>query len=297
MTEWFASYQALVDLILLDCGLALSQFVVLRAGVFSVATPGLASIGAYTAAILTLRMGAPASVGVLAATCAGTAAALLLSIPLSRLRGVFQAIATVAMVQIVLSLALYATDITGGANGLNGIPKQVGTVHLLVAIGVVVYVLVSLGRSRVGYAFDAMRQDETVATSLGISVARYQALAFALSGAIAGLTGALMAYHNYSVVPEEFGFGMLITVLAYVVLGGRRSVLGPLVGAVTLSLLPELARPLADNRMIVYGALLMLVIIYLPHGIVDSLWIAYRRHLGRSGQGVIASKDPVDGAA
>jgi branched-chain amino acid transport system permease protein len=297
MIEWFATYQALFDLILLDCGLALSQFVVLRAGVFSVATPGLASIGAYTAAILTLRAGVPASVGLLAAMLAGTAAALLLSLPLSRLRGVFQAIATVAMVQIVLSLTLYATDITGGANGLNGIPKQVGTLQLLVVMGVVVYVLVCLGRSRVGYAFDAMRQDETVATSLGISVARFQALAFALSGAIAGLTGALMAYHNYSVVPEEFGFGMLITVLAYVVLGGRRSVLGPLVGAVTLSILPELARPLADNRLIVHGALLMLVIIYLPHGIVDSLWIAYHRRLGRSVRGVIETKDIADGAA
>jgi branched-chain amino acid transport system permease protein len=297
MIEWFATYQALFDLILLDCGLALSQFVVLRAGVFSVATPGLASIGAYTAAILTLRAGVPASVGLLAAMLAGTAAALLLSLPLSRLRGVFQAIATVAMVQIVLSLALYATDITGGANGLNGIPKQVGTLQLLVVMGVVVYVLVCLGRSRVGYAFDAMRQDETVATSLGISVARFQALAFALSGAIAGLTGALMAYHNYSVVPEEFGFGMLITVLAYVVLGGRRSVLGPLVGAVTLSILPELARPLADNRLIVHGALLMLVIIYLPHGIVDSLWIVYHRRLGRSVRGVIETKDIADGAA
>jgi len=297
MIEWLASYQSLVDLILLDCGLALSQFVVLRAGVFSVATPGLASIGAYTAAILTLRMGVPAAAGTLAAMLAGTAAALLLSIPLSRLRGVFQAIATVAMVQIVLSIALYATAITGGANGLNGIPKQVGTLQLLLVIGLIVYVLVCLGRSRVGYAFDAMRQDETVATSLGISVARYQALAFALSGAIAGLTGALMAYHNYSVVPEEFGFGMLITVLAYVVLGGRHSVLGPLVGAFTLGILPELARPLADNRLIVHGALLMLVIIYLPHGIVDSLWIAYRRRLGRSAQSIIATKDIADGAA
>lgn len=297
MIEWFASYQALVDLILLDCGLALSQFVVLRAGVFSVATPGLASIGAYTAAILTLRTGMPSSVGLLAAMLAGTAAALLLSIPLSRLRGVFQAIATVAMVQIVLSVALYATDITGGANGLNGIPKQVGTLQLLVVMGLIVYVLVRLGRSRVGYAFDAMRQDETVATSLGISVTRYQALAFALSGAIAGLTGALMAYHNYSVVPEEFGFGMLIAVLAYVVLGGRRSVLGPLVGAFTLSILPELARPLADNRLIVHGALLMLVIIYLPHGIVDSLWIAYRRRLGRNARSSIVTKDVADGAA
>jgi branched-chain amino acid transport system permease protein len=86
-----------------------------------------------------------------------------------------------------------------------------------------------------------------------------------------------MACHNHSVVPEEFGFDMLTTVLAYVVLGGRQSVAGPIVGAVVLSLLPEIARPLADNRMILLGALIMLAIIYLPHGIVDSIVIARRR--------------------
>jgi branched-chain amino acid transport system permease protein len=202
---------------------------------------------------------------------------LILSVPLTRLRGVFQAIATVAMVQIILSIALYADDITGGANGLNGIPKLVDTPALVVFIVICIYLLHSLGRARTGAAFDAIRQDETVAVSLGIPVARYQALAFVLSGAIAGATGALLACHNHSVVPEEFGFDMLVTVLAYVVLGGRRSVIGPLVGAVILSLLPEVARPLADNRLIIHGAVLMLVIIYLPHGIVDSLVIARRR--------------------
>jgi branched-chain amino acid transport system permease protein len=89
-----------------------------------------------------------------------------------------------------------------------------------------------------------------------------------------------MACHNHSIVPEEFGFDMLTAVLAYVVLGGRRSVAGPIVGAVLLSLLPEIARPLADNRMIVAGGLMMLAIIYLPHGIVDTIVIARRRASG-----------------
>jgi branched-chain amino acid transport system permease protein len=277
MTDLVAGYLPLLNLIILNCGLALSQYTVLRAGVFSVATAGLASIGAYTAGILILRYAVPAPLAVLAATAMGMLAGLILSLPLARLRGVFQAIATVAMVQIILSLALYADDITGGANGLNGIPKLVDTSALVVFIVICIYLLHSLGRARTGAAFDAIRQDETVAVSLGIPVARYQALAFVLSGAIAGATGALMACHNHSVVPEEFGFDMLVTVLAYVVLGGRRSVIGPLVGAVILSLLPEVARPLADNRLIIHGAALMLVIIYLPHGIVDSLVIARRR--------------------
>jgi branched-chain amino acid transport system permease protein len=295
MTDLLAGYLPLLNLVILNCGLALSQYAVLRAGVFSVATAGLASIGAYTAGILILRYGAPPLLAILAATIMGLIAALILSLPLARLRGVFQAIATVAMVQIILSITLYADEITGGANGLNGIPKLIDTPTLIVFIVASVYLLSSLGNARTGAAFDAIRQDETVAVSLGIAVARYQALAFAISGAIAGMTGALMACHNHSVVPEEFGFDMLVTVLAYVVLGGRQSVAGPIVGAVILSLLPEVARPLAENRLIIHGTLLMLVIIFLPHGIVDSLVIARGRR--RSAQAAPAMQEAADGTA
>src|SRR4029079_13177856 len=104
MSGWLSGSLAVFDLVLLSSGLALSQYVVLRAGVFSVATPALASIGAYTAGILTLRTDAGAWAGLLAAAAMGTVVALILSVPLARLRGVFQAIATVAFCQIVLSL-------------------------------------------------------------------------------------------------------------------------------------------------------------------------------------------------
>ena len=125
MIDFVLSYLPLLNLIILNCGLALSQYVVLRAGVFSVATAGLASIGAYTAGLLILRAGVPALVAVFGGALTGMIAALILSVPLARLRGVFQAIATVAMVQIILSIALYGDDITGGANGLNGIDRLV----------------------------------------------------------------------------------------------------------------------------------------------------------------------------
>ena len=163
--------------------------------------------------------------------------------------------------------------------GLNGIPKQVGTGWLSVFLIATTYLLVALGRSGIGRAFDTIRQDETVAVSLGIDVVKYHRLAFTLSGAIAGLTGGLMAFHNYALVPEEFGFGMLVAALAFVVLGGRIAVGGPIVGALLLTLLPELARPLAEYRMLVHGALLMLVIAYLQNGIVDTLvsWWRTRR--------------------
>lgn len=98
-----------------------------------------------------------------------------------------------------------------------------------------------------------------------------------LSGALGGLGGGLMAYRNFSLVPEDFGFPLLMGALSFVVLGGRNAVAGPLVGALILTSLPELARPLADYRLAVNGVLMVLAIIYWPHGIVDTLSLHWRQ--------------------
>ena len=132
-------------------------------------------------------------------------------------------------------------------------------------------VLWSLSRSKYGRAFDAIRQDETVAVALGVSVVQMHLLAFVLSGFLGGLGGALEALHNYSITPEQFGFQLLVACLTFVILGGRRSVWGPLAGALILTLLPEVARPFKEYRLLVQGALLISVIVYLENGIVDTL--------------------------
>ncbi|WP_185804964.1 branched-chain amino acid ABC transporter permease [Pontivivens nitratireducens] len=271
MTNILLGYQPLFDLFLLHLGMAYSQWLVLRAGVFSLATAGLAAVGAYTGGILVVSLGFPAPVALLLAGLAGGIVALGLSIPLARLRGVYQAIATVAFIQIVLSLNIYASGLTGGPQGLNGIPKTVGTVTLLIAGILTVYLMYTITNSRLGRAFDAIRQNEAVAASLGVSIVRHQTLAFIISGALAGVYGALEAFHSYALAPSQFGFTFLISILAYVVLGGRNTIIGPIVGTAILLLLPEIARPLAEARMLVYGLLLILVINYLPHGIADTL--------------------------
>ena len=271
MSQTIAGYLPLFDLYLIHLGLAFSQYIVLRAGVFCLATAAFAAIGAYTAGIFAVKLGLPPLVGLAAGTLTGMGAAVFLSIPLARLRGVYQAIATVAFIQIVVSLNLYSESLTGGAMGLNGIPKTIGTFWLLVAAVGATYLIWAIEKGRIGRAFNAIRQDEAVAASLGISITWHQALAFAISGALAGLFGGLEAYHAYALDPNQFGFHLLITVLSYVILGGRNSVLGPLIGTAILIILPELARPLAENRMIIYGIMLILVINYLPKGIADTL--------------------------
>jgi len=291
MSELIASYLPLLDLILLGTGYAFSQYIVLRAGTFSVATAGFASIGAYSAGILSMQHGLPVPLAVAVGTIAGTASGLLLSVPLARLRGVYQAIASLAFVQIIVSLALYADWITGGPLGLNNIPRSVDTWGLLVAVVVVGYFLLAIDRSGVGRVFEAMRQDVAVAASLGVNPTSYHTLAFALSGAIAGLFGALDAFHNYQLTPDQFGFSFLVAVLSYVVLGGRRTIVGPIVGACVLILLPEVSRPLADNRTAIFGILLILCVAYLPLGVADTLIMRFRRrHLSRSTQAVAEAR-------
>jgi len=271
MISFLASYQPLLDLVLISSGLALGQFIVLRAGVFSVASAGLASLGAYAAALAVKEHGAGLVTALTAALAIGMVTAVLIALPLARVRGVYQAIATLAFVQIVLSLTLYAEDLTGGALGVNAIPKLVGTGHLAVAVAIVLYLMFAIDRSRLGLAFDAARQDETVAASLGVSIPPLHILAFALSGAISGLFGGLIALNTYSLAPEQFGFPLLVSLLAMVVLGGRRSVWGPITGALILTALPEIARPMSENRALIHGLLLVGMIVFLPRGIIDSL--------------------------
>lgn len=271
MIDFIISYRPLIEFMILHAGLALSQYVVLRAGVFSLATVGFAAVGGYGAAILTVSYGWPPLLAIALAPVAGCIIGLLLAVPLARLRGVYQAIATLAFVQIVLSLNLYLDGLTGGANGLNGIPKVVGLPALAIALLATVYVVMNWNGSRLGRAANVVRENEAVAASFGVSTIAQQRIAFGLSGLIGALFGALEAFHGYALDPNQFGFALVVAVLSYVVLGGRRSVAGPLIGAAILVALPEIARPLADYRMMIYGALLIVVVAYLPRGVVDTL--------------------------
>lgn len=283
------AYQPLVDFFLLNVGFAYSQQVVLRAGVFSIATPAFAALGGYCSAILVQRYGVPAVPSVALALLVGALGGFLASLPLARLRGVFQAIATLALVQIVVSLAYYFEGFTGGAMGIQNIPRLVQTWHLVLVVAVVIYVMTAVGRSGIGRAFDVLRQDEMVGATLGVSITRYHALAFVISGALGGLFGGLQSLYVFTIEPEMFGFHFLTAVLTYIILGGQRSVLGPIVGTAIMVLLPEVSRPLAEHRQFVQGAILVAMIVFLPHGVVDGLFLYLRQRraarLDRARQG------------
>ena len=276
MIQFYIANAPVLDFMLLGIGYAFSQWIVLRAGVFSVANAAFSAIGAYTAGILMVKYGFPVPLAILIATAFGAGTGFLLALPLARLRGVYQAIATIAFVQIVVSVNLFAEGLTEGALGLS-VPKRVDTPVLIISVIVLVYLMVSLNRSRLGRVFEAMRQDEAVASSLGINVTYYQILAFSLSGGIAGYFGALAAFHSYNIEPNEFGFSFLVAALSFVILGGRRGVAGPVIGTIILILLPELSRELGQFRNVGYGIVLMLVIAFMPAGVADTGFAALRK--------------------
>ena len=271
MLDTLLAYQSVLDAVCVFSILALSQYIALRGGLFSLATPAFALLGAYGGGILLKDYKLDPFLCAALATGIGILAGLLLSLPLAKLRGGFQAIATIGFAQILISLVLYAENLTGGALGYNAIPKVATTPILLIALAVVAVFLSVLNRSSIGYAFDAIRQDDTVAASLGISVARYFRLNFAISGALGAFGGCLLAFNTFSISPEEFGFPLLVILVAAVVLGGRASIIGAIVGTAILLMLPELIRPLRDQRLLLQGAVLIAVIIYLPNGIIDSV--------------------------
>jgi branched-chain amino acid transport system permease protein len=126
----------------------------------------------------------------------------------------------------------------------------------------------SAGRSRIGRAFEAIREDEDAARVAGIDVDAYKIWTLALSAALAGLAGALNAHFSSFISPDEYGFDRAVTILSFAVLGGVASPVGAVLGAVILSALPEVLRPLHDFRLVFNGLIIVLVVIFLPRGIL-----------------------------
>lgn len=253
---------------MLNALLAWSMQIGLRYGVFSVGAIAFQALGAYAAALLTLRLKVPFPIALAGGcACAGLGAAVLLY-PVHRLRGLYLAITTLALV-IVVQTMLRALTITGASLGLFGIPLKTEFWHLLLAVLVVAVLLAMLERSRTGRALSAMGEDEVAATASGVNVGTYRSLAFVLSAVLAGLAGGFDAHLNSFIGPDSYGLPAVVAILSMVILGGLGRWQGPLLGAILMTLLPELLRPLAAWRDVISGAIIVLMIVYRPGGLIQ----------------------------
>lgn len=302
--------------------LALSLYLPLMAGQLSLASPGFYAFGGYVAAILST--GALASDGqypvafvLLEMLVAGVGSALLavvVGIPALRLSGIYLALATIAFVEILRVLSLNLV-ITGGAVGIFGIPQPFGAYrelsYLWIALPLLLvtcFVVYRIERVRVGRAFTAIREDELAAAAVGIAPTPYKVLAFTLGGTLAGTVGALSAHFINTWNARQGTFDASILYLAFVLIGGSRTWLGPVVGGIVLTAVPELLRGAAevgnlpaglatllrDGRLIIFGILLAVGTVFFPQGIITPELLARFRRRGLPAREEIATEqDPV----
>ena len=262
---------------LINAVTALSLYVSLRAGIFNLSAIGFMAIGAYTAGLLALDAGTPAYVGIVAGIAVSLLVGTALVYPVLKLRGHYLAIATLSFGAIVQALALNLDALTGGPSGLIGVPATVRVWHLLCVLGVVLYLVWTLQGSRTGRAWDAIRTDTSAARAMGINVEHYRLFAFLLSTALAALAGGLWAHVNRVVVPFEFGFAQLTVALVQTLLGGLANPIGPVAGALIVSTMPDWLQGFDQYRDMLIGVLLVIVVVYLPHGLATPFEVLRRR--------------------
>ncbi|MEY3758369.1 MAG: hypothetical protein RLZZ263_1523, partial [Cyanobacteriota bacterium] len=264
--------------------LGLSVYLPLAAGQLSLATPAFYAVGGTLAALLSTRwsaLGATAAGSlplgsfllelVLGALVAGLLALVVGRLVL-RLQGIYLAIATIALVEIV-RVAILNLPFTGGAVGIFGIPQPFATAsgYLLPALALLVlagWLCHRLELMPLGRAMAAIRDDELAARCMGINTTRVKLQAFVFSAVLAGSTGVLAAHFLNTWNARQGSFDASITTLAFVILGGSRTWLGPVVGGLILTALPELLRPVGDWRLVLFGLVLLLGPLLFPQGLI-----------------------------
>ncbi len=240
-------------------------------------------IGAYTAAMLT-KGGTPFLLALPPALMLAGAVGVVVGLASLRVRHDFLAITTMGVGFLFIGI-VRQQDWLGGEMGLSGIPAagfgRVGFMLFVLALAAATAMLsVHLRRSWMGFAFDAIADDEDTAQLLGIDVARYKLAAFAVGTAVSGVAGALYAHHVRFIDPNSFGFVESVTVLAMVVVGGIGSIWGVAVAAAVLSIAPLLFQVIEDYKLMVYGALLFTMMRLCPDGVAG---LVRRLRRGRAG--------------
>ncbi|MDB5657008.1 MAG: inner-rane translocator [Tardiphaga sp.] len=267
LDNFMFSYQAVIFAVGINGLLALSMYAVLAVGQLSLGQAAFMGIGAYVSALLTINLDWPFAAVLLAAMVVPALLALLIGGPTLRLTGVYLALATIAIVEI-LRIFLNASSFTGGALGLSGIPNKTTVPLIYGSLAVVLAGFVLVARSRLGRAMEAVREDEIAAGVMGINLPAIKLGALIVSAMIAGLAGALNAHANSFIGPNDYSFEHAVTIISFALLGGIGSPFGPVLGAAILTLLPEFLTSLQDFKLVVNGFIIVVAVLYMPRGLL-----------------------------
>jgi branched-chain amino acid transport system permease protein len=264
------------------------------AGQISLGHAAFFGLGAYSSGILTATYGVNPWLALVAGLVVSGAAAYLIGIPALKLRGYYLAMATLGFGIIIYIILNQAHDLTGGPSGLSGIPSlslagfALNTPRRLflliwIIVGVILWISANLVNSRTGRAIRALHDSEAGAESLGVDTFRMKLKIFVWSALYASLAGSLYAYSLNFIAPASFGFMFSIKLVTMVVLGGMASIWGSLLGAGVLTVLPEVLTVFQDFEVVIFGLILIVVMIFLPRGLVRGLMDLYElRHYNSS---------------
>ncbi len=274
--------------------------IILSAGQLSLAQIAFFGIGAYTSGLLTVKLGFPFLLAMPAAGLMTCLAGFLIGRITLKMRGAHFILVTFAFGEICRLVSRNWIGLTNGPMGLRNIPfpsiRIPGLIDLqftsyqsqfymaaILAL-VSIYVAYQLRYSKIGRAFSALRISEPLAESVGISHYKFVITAVLVSTFFTGLTGSFYAHYVTLVSPEIFSFAYMISLLMMVIGGGRNSIAGPVVGALIFTLLPEFLRAFEIYRMLIFGALLTIIVIFLPEGMVPQLSALYLKFFRRRQQ-------------
>lgn len=253
-------------------------------GELSLAHAAFYGIGAYTSALLTMKLQIPFIPAFFLAIVAAGIMGYLIGIPALRLSGHYFAIATLGFQGIVILLIVNLVDITRGPMGLPGIPAP-GAINLfgilisfrdklpyyyltLLIVIIILYITRNLIRYKYGQAFLATREDPSLAASIGITPKKFRLLAFVISTCMAGAAGSLYSHYALFISPDSFQLSESVYFATMVIIGGRGTIMGPILGAMLLTVLPEVLRSAGELQFVLYGLMLMIVVVFMPKGLI-----------------------------
>jgi branched-chain amino acid transport system permease protein len=252
-------------------------------GQFSLGHAGFMSVGAYLAAAVSLFLGprllgeeggtvfqqSLLFLGALVAGGLGAAlAGLVVGIPSLRLKGDYLALVTLGFGEII-RVIFQNVEFLGGALGLNGIPPYTTIFWVLAFVALSVFTVTCLVNSTYGRGFLATKDDEIASEAVGLNTTRYKITAFVIGAFFAGAAGGLYGHFKMTITPTGFDFTKSIEIVVMVILGGMGNTLGVILAAILLTLLPEVLRPIAEYRMIIYSLLLIILMIMRPQGLFN----------------------------
>lgn len=287
-------YLHLATMACLNLMFVLGLAIIARAGQLSLAHAGFGLVGGYVSALLVMRAGWPPFAGACAAAAVAAVIAAALGWVILRLRGVYFVLVTFSFAQIAMLLALDWESFTGGANGLVAIPSMSVFGNRFtskpdfypLALACALATLLGtwlLYRSPLGDRMAATAENKRLAESSGVDTHLTQVAAFTIGSAIAGFAGALSTHYIRFISPNSFTFWDSVGYLTMLVVGGRSGILGPVVGVLVLTPLPELLRDTERLQQIIYGAVLVLCLIFVPSGLSSLLRMPRRAKLASTG--------------